>query len=107
VWEFASGPHNSANHPASSEGHRPASGHFNSKGRTVDIRWSTYYRDETPRELRRWPVYCVVQVNNIFANEVNDKEKVWIAYPRPQVVFQYYHGLTGELMYAESVTAGK
>jgi hypothetical protein len=27
----------------------------------------------------------------------------WVAYPRPHVVIQYYDGLTGDLVYAESV----
>ena len=29
----------------------------------------------------------------------------WVAFPNPQVVFQYHDGLTGELLYAESVVA--
>jgi hypothetical protein len=28
-----------------------------------------------------------------------------VAYPRPQVVFQYYDGFTGDLLYAESILA--
>ena len=30
--------------------------------------------------------------------------KRWVAYPHPQVVFQYYDGRTGELAYAESIS---
>src|SRR5262245_13767622 len=59
VWEFGAGPLNSANHPASSEGGRPASGPFDSRGRKVDIRWSTYCMDDIPLDRRRQPVYCV------------------------------------------------
>jgi hypothetical protein len=31
----------------------------------------------------------------------------WVAYPHPQVVFQYYHGRTGELAYAEAVSVAR
>ena len=49
------------------------------------------------------PVYCVVQVNNAFRNPTETGGSRWVAYPRPQVVFQWHSGLTGELLYAESV----
>jgi alkaline phosphatase D len=29
----------------------------------------------------------------------------WVAFPRPQVIFQYYDGYTGKLRYAHSVRA--
>lgn len=103
VWEFASGPHNSGNHPVSSEGGRPPNGKFESRGRECEIRWSTYFLDDvTPRRL---PVYCVVQVNNVIRNPTRQGRERWVAYPKPQVVFQYYNGLTGELLYAESILA--
>ncbi|MCB9384853.1 MAG: alkaline phosphatase D family protein [Bryobacterales bacterium] len=105
VWEFASGPHNSVNHPASSEGGRPPNGKYDSFGRKVDIRWSTYLLDQTPNELRNRVIYTVVRVNNVFANEIHPGVRRWVAYPRPQVVFQFYDGVTGELLYAESVMA--
>jgi hypothetical protein len=38
---------------------------------------------------------------------VKEGETLWIAYPRPQAVFQYHDGLTGELLYAEAIPAGK
>ena len=107
VWEFASDPHNSANHPAGSEAGRPANGIFNSQGRRADIRWSSYILDDTPQELRNRPVYCVVQSNAVFNNPVQQGVDRWVAYPRPQVVFQYHDGLTGELLYAESIVAGE
>ena len=103
VWEFASGPHNSVNHPASSEGDRPANGRYDSFGRQVDIHWSTYIMNDIPNELRNRVIYTVVRVNNVFRNEVQPGVHRWVAYPKPQAVFQYYDGITGELLYAESI----
>ena len=105
VWEFCCGPHNSANHPLGSEGGRPPNGTFDSRGRKVDIRWSTCVLDDVPLELRRRPVYCVVQVNNVFNNPRQPGENRWVAFPRPQVVLQYHDGLTGEFLYSEAVLA--
>jgi alkaline phosphatase D len=103
VWEFASGPHNSQNHRAADEDGRPANGIYDSRGRKCDIRWSSYFKDDIPRENLRHPLYCVVQVNNVFNNPLKIGEDRWVAFPRPQVVFQYYDGLSGELRYAEAV----
>ena len=105
VWEFASGPHNSVNHPASSEGGRPANGPYDSFGREVDIKWSTYLLNEVPNEMRNRVIYTVVRVNNVFRNEIQPGVNRWVAYPNPQAVFQYYDGITGELLYAQSVVA--
>ena len=107
VWEFAAGPHNSGNHPATSEGGRPPNGPYDSFGREVDIRWSTYISPETPNELRNRVVYAVAQVNNVFRNDRPGGRPVWVPYPRPQVVFQYYDGVTGDLLYAESIVADR
>ncbi len=104
VWEFASGPHNSTNHPLRSEGNRPKSGPYNSFGRDVEIRWSSFIVNDTPNEWRRRPIYCVVQVNNVFNNPLAGDDR-WVAYESPQAVFQYYDGLTGDLLYAESVVS--
>ena len=104
VWEFASAPHNSGNHPVSSEGGRPPNGRFASRGRECEIRWSTYFLDEA--SPRHKPVYCVVQVNNAIRTPTRRDGVRWVAYPRPQVVFRYHDGRTGELLYAESVLAG-
>ena len=103
VWEFASGPHNSQNHVASDEGDRPPNGPFQYGPRQVDIRWSTYFRPDIPRALLKYPTYCVVQVNNVFDNPLRPGAKRWIAFPRPQVIFQYFNGKTGALRYAEAV----
>jgi alkaline phosphatase D len=103
VWEFASGPMNSQNHPARSEGSRPENGEFDSSGRKVDIRWSTYVRDDVPAQLRKMPYYAVAQINNVYNNPVAPGRSRWVAYPRPHVVIQYYDGRTGDLLYAEPV----
>ncbi len=102
VWEFASGPHNSTNHPLRSEGNRPKSGTYDSFGRQTEIRWSSFILNGTPNEWRKRPVYCVVQVNNVFNNPLESGDR-WVAYENPQAVFQYYDGLTGDLLYAESI----
>jgi len=103
VWEFASGPHNSGNARAGSEGNRMPNGPFDSRGRKCEIHWSSYRMNDGA--AHRWPLYCVVRVNNVFNGPGADGETRWVAYPRPQVVFQYYKGLTGELDYAESILA--
>ena len=103
IWEFGCAPLNSTNHNIGSEGGRPANGPYNSAGRKCEIRWSTFFGDDSPREQRRRPVYCVVQVNNVFDNPPEPGKHKWIAYPKPQVVFAYYDGLNGDLLYSESV----
>jgi phosphodiesterase/alkaline phosphatase D-like protein len=103
VWEIASAPHNSRNHALSSEGNRPANGLFEHGGRTVDIRWSNAMLEETPVELRLSPVYTIVQINNVFKNRRLSGPDLSVAFPRPQVIFQFYSGLTGRLLYAESI----
>jgi alkaline phosphatase D len=103
VWEFASGPHNSENHHIGDEGSRPSNGKFKYGPREVDIRWSTFFLPDTPRTKLRFPTYCVVQVNNVFENPGKDGGTRHIAFSKPQVIFQYYDGLTGELRYAEAI----
>ena len=107
IWEFASGPHNSSNHPVRSEAGRPANGVFDSMGRKCEIRWSSYILDDTPQPMRRRPIYCVVQVSNVFNNPNEPDSERWVAYPRPQVTFQYYDGLNGDLLYAESILSSE
>ena len=114
VWEFASGPHNSGNHSLSDEANRPPNGDFEYNGRKVNIRWSTFFLDDVnyfPNDLdlpiRPFPYFCVVQVNNVFNNPLKLGEDRWVAFPQPQVIFKYYDGLTGELLYAEAIAALK
>ncbi len=106
VWEFASGPHNSGNHTLAAESNRPPNGAFESRGRQTEIRWSTFFPDDIGGPRRR-PVYTVVKVNNVFRNPRRDEPDVWVAYPRPQVIVQYYDGLNGDLLYAESILASR
>ncbi len=103
VWEVASGPHNSVNHTPADEGGRPASGPFKYGPRACDIRWSTFALPDIPRLERLFPVYTVVKVNNVFNNPKNLGEERAVAYPHPQVIFQFYNGWTGDLLYAESI----
>lgn len=105
VWEFASGPHNSVQHPLNSEGDRLPNGPFEYNGRKVDIRWSSFVLPDTPVELRNRVLYCVVRINNVWRNPKQDGKTRWVAYPKPQAIFQYYDGLTGDLLYAESILA--
>lgn len=107
VWEFASGPHESYNHHIGSEGHRPINGRFQYGPRECDILWSSYLLPDTPRALRRRSHFCVVQVNNVVNNAVEIGKDRWIAFPRPQVVFQYYDGNTGDLVFAHTVQSNR
>ncbi len=105
VWEFCCGPHNSVNHvPKNDESDRPATGKFKFGPRECDIRWSSYILPDLPRLERLYPHFCVVQVNNVFNMPKQLGGKRLVAYPHPQVVFQYYDGRTGELAYAEAVS---
>lgn len=105
IWEFCCGPHNSVNHvPKLDESDRPATGHFQFGPRACDIRWSSYILPDLPRLERLYPQYCVVQVNNVFNMPPKLGGTRWVAYPHPQVVFQYYDGRTGELSYAEAIS---
>jgi len=103
VWEFLSGPHMSTNHFITDMGGAPLTGRFVSRGRPVDIRWGTGFLQDTPKGKN--PKYCVVQVNNAFNSPAADGRPRWVAYDVPQVVFQFHDGVTGELLYAESVSA--
>jgi alkaline phosphatase D len=106
IWEFCCGPHNSVNHvPEADEADRPVTGRFQFGPRPCDIRWSSYVLPDVPRLQRLYPFYCVVQINNAFNSPQQIGGKRWIAYQHPQVIFQYFDGRTGELQYAEAVTA--
>ena len=105
VWEFCCGPHNSVNHvPKNDEMDRPATGIFDWGPRKCDIRWSSYILPDLPRLERLYPHFCVVQVNNVFNMPKKLGDKRLVAYPHPQVIFQYYNGRTGELAYAEAIS---
>ena len=105
IWEFCCGPHNSVNHvPVNDESDRPATGKFKFGPRECDIRWSSYILPDLPRLQRLYPHFCVVQINNVFNMPKQLGGKRLVAYPHPQVIFQYFDGRSGELVYAESVT---
>lgn len=106
MWEFAAGPGNSVNHaPEADEGGRPPNGKFKSGPREVDIKWSTYTHGDVPRLERFYPTFCIAQVNNVFNNPVQRGGTRWVAFPKPHVIFKYYDGYTGELLYAQPVHA--
>lgn len=105
VWEFASGPRNSNNHYYTDEGNRPMTGKFKYGPRECDIRWSTWFNNDIPRKELKHPTFCVINVNNAFNNPKKLGDERWVAYPKPQVTFQYFNGWNGELRYAESVSA--
>lgn len=108
IWEFCCGPHNSINHvPELDESNRPATGKFKFGPRECDIRWSSYILADLPRLERAYPHFCVVQVNNVFNMPKQLGGKRWVAYPHPQVIFQYYDGRTGELDYAEAISVNR
>lgn len=105
VWEFASGPLNSVNHvPRDDEGNRPATGLYKSGPRTCDIRWSSYMLPDLERSQRLYPYYCTVQVNNVFNMPQKLGGTRWVAYPHPQIIFQYFDGHTGGFQYSESIS---
>jgi len=103
VWEFASSPHNSANHTLDQEGDRPPNGPFQYGPRPCEIRWSTAVLPGSRRPESLQPIYCVVQVNNVFDNPTTPGGHRWVTYPRPQVIFNYFDGRSGSLRYAEAV----
>ena len=105
VWELASGPLNSVNHvPRDDEGNRPATGLYKSGPRTCDIRWSSYMLPDMERSQRLYPYYCTVQVNNVFNMPQKLGGTRWVAYPHPQIIFQYFDGRTGAFQYSESIS---
>jgi len=105
VWEFSSGPLNSVNHvPVNDEGNRPATGLYQSGPRTCDIRWSSYILPDLDRTQRHYPYYCVVQINNVYNMPQKLGDTRWVAYPHPQVIFQYFDGRTGNFVYSEAIS---
>ena len=105
VYEFCCGPHNSVNHvPKNDEMDRPITGKFKFGPRECDIRWSSYVLPDIERLERTYPYFCVVQVNNVFNMPKQVGGKRLVAYPHPQVIFQYFNGWTGELAYSETIT---
>jgi hypothetical protein len=90
--------------PKFDEGDRPMTGLWHSGPRTCDIRWSSYILPDVERSQRMYPYYCVVQINNVFNMPQKLGDTRWVAYPHPQVVFQFYEGRTGRFVYAETIS---
>ncbi len=106
VWEFASGPHNSPNHRNEIDaGNHPIQGTYKYGPRVCDVRWSSYVMKDIERKHRRFPNYCVVQVNNVFDNPQTPGTHRWVAYPKPHVMFKYFDGRNGNLKYVETIHA--
>ena len=59
--------------------------------------------NDVEREHRRFPYYCVVQINNVFANPPDTETERWVAFPKPYVMFRFHDGRTGDLRYVETV----
>ncbi|WP_211341748.1 alkaline phosphatase D family protein [Ulvibacterium marinum] len=104
IYEFCSGPHNSLNHQLLDEGNRPKSGPFKFDKREMDILWSSFLLNDIPRSERKYPHYCVVQINNVFNSPKKVGSQRWVAYEYPQVIFQYFDGRNGELRYSETIS---
>jgi len=104
VWEIASGPHNSGNAYVLSEGGRPANGSYDSYGTECFIRWSTWFANRETVRAAPQKVYCIVSVNNVLPRaDAAAGGAGWQAFPHPQVTFAFHDGLSGRLLYAESV----
>ncbi|MDJ0657111.1 MAG: alkaline phosphatase D family protein [Xanthomonadales bacterium] len=105
IWEFAVGPIGALNRTVKNDQAHlvGANGVMRQGSFNADIRWGTWFHKETPPRLRRTPVYTIVQVNNVIDSPGEDGSTRWVAYERPQVVVQFFHAVTGKLLYAESV----
>jgi hypothetical protein len=103
IWEVASGPHNSPHHVVGDKGY-PPNGPFDSRGRICDVRWTTYLANDSTEEQRRWQkVYTVIDVRNVFNNPNEAGKDRWTKWIRPHVIIQHFDGLSGELLYSETV----
>lgn len=110
VYDVGTGPHSSRVHRLGDSGGAPPNGWYQSGDRLVNILWSSaQYRNDSNRDDRRpgndWPIYTVVRVNNAYNVPDEKGADRWIAYPEPQLVFEFYDGFTGELVWANSVSA--
>jgi phosphodiesterase/alkaline phosphatase D-like protein len=83
VREYIASPHNSPNHSLPKEAGRPPSGRFDSNGRPVDIRWSSFWMEDVPGKYRQQPYYTVLSVQNVFKNPGPDDERR-VAYLNPR-----------------------
>jgi hypothetical protein len=113
IYDVATGPHTSSNHRIGDAGGAPPAGLYQSGDRLVNILWSSnQYRNDSggnsSTQVRGgWPVYTTVHINNAFNIPSADGAPRWIAYPEPQVVFEFRDGNTGELLFAHSVSTSE
>jgi hypothetical protein len=43
----------------------------------------------------------------VFDNRLEAKTPRWVSYPHPQVIFQFFDGFSGDLLYAESILVNR
>ncbi|MCA8989415.1 MAG: alkaline phosphatase D family protein [Planctomycetaceae bacterium] len=106
IWEMMCGPLGSTGHPLGTLGNPPTGGTWNSMGRDVSIRWVSGFPNNLPYQRIRNTFYSVVQVNNVLkvASPTGTKPQ-WMAYDIPTVTVRWHDGYTGQLVYAESISA--
>lgn len=110
VYDIASGPHTSNNHRLGDAGGSPPSGWYKSGDRLVNLLWtSNQYRNDSGGNAgqgkgKGWPIYTIIRANNAYNIPDKDGKDRWIAYPEPQVIFEFRDGNTGELVFAHSVS---
>lgn len=113
VYDIASGPHTSSNHRIGDAGGSPPAGWYQSGDRLVNILWaSNQYRNESGGTSGRargkgWPIYTTIRVNNAFNIPDKNGKDQWLAYPEPQVIFEFRDGYSGDLVFAHSVSTSE
>ncbi len=112
VYDVGTGPHSSRVHRLGDAGGSPPSGWYESGDRLVNIIWSSnQYRNDSDRDDRRpgndWPIYTVIRVNNAYNVPARDGSDRWIAFPEPQLIFEFYDGFTGDLVFANAISTSE
>lgn len=102
VWEFMMGPLTSGTHSLQKAGNPPFTGNYKTGERKVRIKWIAADPTEES-QITPGQYYGVITVNNV-AEIKQDKEIYWKAYDKPQVIVQFYDGMTGKLVYAEGIS---
>lgn len=113
VYDVGTGPHTSNNHRLGDAGGSPPSGWYQSGDRLVNVLWSSnQYRNDSGGNAgqasgKGWPIYTVIRANNAYNIPDAEGKDRWIAYPEPQVVFEFRDGYTGDLVFAHSVSTSE
>jgi hypothetical protein len=75
----------------------------------VQVKWIGTFPDNVQYSRLRQPYFAIVQVNNVSRSPLpdgaDDPGYQWIAYDAPQVVVRFHDGYTGDLIYAEGISA--